>query len=330
VAGREGTFFRGFLTACEVISYVSAFFYLVLRFEFYGNPNSLAAVMGVVIIPVLLWGVLIAEDRNVRHRRSFALCLASYLLFLSVGRAGILATMVAATILCIVLRRQALFLKGAFVLVFLLTVVAVVQPTQFDALISSFTADVIYKGKPVAEGVLGSRRSPWKETADVIRESPWFGSGFGTDEVLGPEGWDSEFRTIEGANREHGNSYLALVQYVGLAGLVPFAVLLALLLGLIVRVCRNIRRTADPRNYALPVVLICIAGLVHAVFEDWLFAVGYYLSVFFWIFVFLLYDLQPRFEEDSFVRANRASHPLLSARTVSLATHRLTGNFTNR
>jgi O-antigen ligase len=317
LAGRESVFFRGLLIACEIVSYLSGFLYLVLRFEIFGNPNSLGAVMGVVIIPVLLWGVLITEDRNVRQRRAVALCLASYLLFFSLCRAGILASAVAATILCLVLRRQQLFLKGAFILVFLLTALAVVQPAYFGSLISKFTEDVIYKGKPAELGVFGSRRSPWTETADVIRESPWFGSGFGTDMMAAPTAWDSNFRTIEDANREHGNSYLALVQYVGLVGLIPFATLLCLVLGLIVRTCRWIRRSADPRNYALPLVLVCIAGLVHAVFEDWLFAVGYYLTVFFWTFVFLLYDLQPRPEEAA-VYVSGGSHASLAARRVPL------------
>ncbi len=326
VAGRESAFFRGLLTAFEVVSYLSGFLYLVVRFEVFGNPNSLGAIMGVVIIPVLLWGVLITEDRNIRQRRTIALCLATYLLFFSVCRAGILASAVAATILCIVLRRQQLFLKGAFIVVFLLTAVAVVRPTYFNSLVSSFTADVIYKGKPAELGVFGSRRSPWSDTADVIRESPWFGSGFGTDMVDAPSAWDSNFRTVEEGNREHGNSYLALVQYVGLAGVIPFSVLLMLVLGLIVRTCRWIRRSADPRNYALPLVLVCIAGLVHAVFEDWLFAVGYYLTVFFWTVVFLLYDLQPQPAEEPVMYVSGGSRASLAAPPVPLTANSLNTN----
>lgn len=329
LAGREPAFFRGLLTGCEVVSYLSGVLYLLLGFEVFGDRNSLGEIMGVVIIPILLWGVLVTEDRNVRQRRAVALCLASYLLFFSVCRAGILASAVAATILCIVLRRQQLFLKGAFILVFALTSVAVVQPAYFSSLIANFTEDVIYKGKPEELGVFGSRKSPWKETADVIRESPWFGSGFGTDMIDAPTAWDSNFRTVEEGNREHGNSYLALVQYVGLAGVIPFAVLLSLVLGLIVRTCRWIRRSADPRNYALPLVLVCIAGLVHAVFEDWLFAVGYYLTVFFWTLVFLLYDLQSQPAEEPVVYLSGGHRASLAARPVPLAANQLTANQLN-
>jgi uncharacterized RDD family membrane protein YckC len=61
---------------------------------------------------------------------------------------------------------------------------------------------------------------------------------------------------------------------------------------MIFRVCAWTWKTADPRHYAVPLAFICLAGLVHAFFEDWLFAVGYYLSIFFWSSVFILSDLQ--------------------------------------
>ena len=53
------------------------------------------------------------------------------------------------------------------------------------------------------------------------------------------------------------------------------------------------RRTADPRHYSIPLAMVVLAGLVHAGFEDWLFAVGYYLCVYFWFFAFVLADLVP-------------------------------------
>ncbi len=39
--------------------------------------------------------------------------------------------------------------------------------------------------------------------------------------------------------------------------------------------------------------MVVLAGLVHANFEDWLFAVGAYPCVFFWVCAFVLVDLQP-------------------------------------
>jgi hypothetical protein len=51
------------------------------------------------------------------------------------------------------------------------------------------------------------------------------------------------------------------------------------------------RRTGSPSHYAVPFALIIVAGLIHAGFEDWLFAAGSYLCVFFWVSAFLLIDL---------------------------------------
>ena len=39
--------------------------------------------------------------------------------------------------------------------------------------------------------------------------------------------------------------------------------------------------------------MVLAAGLIHAGFEDWLFAVGYYLSVFFWVLAFAFLDMLP-------------------------------------
>ena len=39
--------------------------------------------------------------------------------------------------------------------------------------------------------------------------------------------------------------------------------------------------------------MVLAAGLVHAGFEDWLFAVGYYLCVFFWVLAFAFVDMLP-------------------------------------
>jgi O-antigen ligase len=293
LTGREPRFFRGLLMACEGISYFSALFYIILRYEIFGNPNSLGAIMGVVVVPILLWGVLISEQPTLRQRRTIALCLASYLLVSSLSRAALLGCALAVVVMCISLHRQKVLIKAAFLFVLLVATIAVAQPARFDTMVSAFWEDVIYKGKP-QEGLLGSRASPWQETMDVIKESPWFGSGFGTDEIRGlhPKG-ASIFRTPGGSVREHGNSYLALLEYVGLLGIVPFAILVFLSLRLVFRVSLWTWKTADPRHFAVPLAFVCLAGLVHAFFEDWLFAVGYYLSIFFWSAVFILNDLEP-------------------------------------
>ena len=280
------------MTACEAFSFVCGLSYIVLRFALFGNPNSLGAIMGVAVVPILSWGFLIADNRQIRHRRTLALFIALYLLASSVSRAGLFAAVVTLTVMCLALRRGNLLLKGTLVLAFLVAAVGALQPRSFDSLVSLFTEQLVYKGK-MEQGLLGSRKSPWQETMSVIRESPWFGSGFGTDRISSEVVPDSAFRTVEGAGREHGSSYMALLQYVGLLGAVPFAILLLFVVSQIIRTCSWMRASGDPHNYAIPLAMVCLAGLLHAAFEDWLFAMGYYLNLFFWTLTFLLSDFLP-------------------------------------
>ncbi len=294
LVSREARFFRGLLLGCEIVSYVSAFCYIVLHFSLLGNPNSLGAVMGVAIVPVLVWGILVTEDRRVSRRRLFALCLAAYLLVSSASRAGLLASAASVTVMCVSLRRGMLLLRGALALLFLIAAVGVLQPSNFNSLLTSATDKFIYKGK-IEQGVLGSRKDPWQETVDVIKQNPWFGSGFGTDLMKPAKVHDSLTETNTGSNREHGSAYLSLLQYMGLLGIVPFVILLMMILLQIRRVCLWMWQTANPQHYAIPLATVCFAGLIHASFEDWMFSTGYHLSVLFWTFAFLLNDLRPRY-----------------------------------
>jgi len=60
--------------------------------------------------------------------------------------------------------------------------------------------------------------------------------------------------------------------------------------------------------------MVVTAGLIHAAFEDWLFAVGYYICVFFWTFAFALDDLIPA--EARAVATRRSSIRMVSTMGV--------------
>jgi len=170
---------------------------------------------------------------------------------------------------------------------------------------------VLYKGHK-EEGVMGSRKAPWEKTKASIKEHPWFGTGYGT----APSGEDPGFgfgvvsSSAETA-REHGSSYMAIAEWVGLLGLLPFVAILGVTAWNVWKVCAWMRRTADPRHYSIPVAMVVLSGLVHANFEDWLFAVGSYACVYFWVFAFVLADLVPAaVEAPSASAVSRASRPL--------------------
>ncbi|HZW93798.1 MAG TPA: O-antigen ligase family protein [Candidatus Eremiobacteraceae bacterium] len=295
IAGREKKFVTSLVLASEVLVYLSAVCYIALHFSVFGNPNALGAVVGVVAVPILLWAAATAETRGLRQRRFFALLLCGGLLYISNSRASILGAATVILLFAIAMRQQRRLLQCAFVCVFLVTVMAVVDPSHLNELASSVTGKVLYKERGTVHGVFASRVSPWSETLSVVKRHPWFGSGFGTSDLgdLRPDSASSSVYTKEGTNREHGNSYLALAEYSGILGAVPFLVLLLMLLRTLAHVYRWMRKTGSPFHYCIPFALVASAGLVHAFFEDWLFAVGSYLCVFFWVAAFVLIDLVP-------------------------------------
>ena len=292
VTGREASFFSILLLGCELLVYISAIAYFIFHSEIFGNPNSLGAVMGVVAAPILLWGILINERSTTRCRRTFAFALALLLLFSSYARAGIVAAVVSCVLMCVALRQYGLLLKGLGVALLLAAFVATVVPLHEQSPESLATV-FLYKGHR-EDGILASRRPIWDETVSIIQEHPWLGSGFGTSptstEVVQQPG---KFESLRDATREHGNSYLAITEWVGLTGDVPFFALLILTAVNVGRALAQIRRTGNVFSPTIPLAGVLAAGLVHAAFEDWLFAVGYYLCVFFWSLAFIMVDVLP-------------------------------------
>ena len=325
IVGREERFMRGLLVASEVVVFACALG-AIIGVSLMGNPNSLGAVMAVALAPLLLWGFVVAQTPAERYRRGAVLLVCGLLLYSSLSRASLLAAAVSAVVFCLCLRRQRLLLRGAFLCVFFLSIAAVARPEQFSDFVSATTENVVYKGKR-EQGLLGSRKNPWEEGIALVKEHPWFGTGFGTSdvgEVTGGTSFDvmEGIYTGAGALREHGNSYLAIMEYMGLFGVVPFVFLLFLVVRMIVQMCLWMRRTANVYHPGIPMAMVLMAGLVHAFFEDWLFAVGYHLCVFFWIMAFLLKDLLPSPDEVNVSYPSPAYAPILRPAPGSLVANR--------
>ena len=311
VSGREPQFAQGILLGCEINVWWCALDY-PLGWSFWSNPNSLGAVVGVVFTPFLLWGLLIAETRNEKYRKVIGLLICLALLFVSMSRASILTAVATSVFLCFCLRRMRVLVHGAFMITLLLAVSAVIAPSKFEQLSKSLSSDVIYKGKK-EQGVFGSRETPWQETVASLKLHPWFGTGFGTSDI-GRKGQVAKISVLEGVytnegtNREHGNSYLALAEYLGILGGIPFVILILLVIRMIAHMARWMRRTSVAHHCAVPFSMILLGGLIHAFFEDWLLAVGYYLCFFFWVCAFVLDDMMPERTPFRFAAASPA-HP---------------------
>jgi len=313
VVGREAKFVAGLLLGCEALTYISALCYFVFHYELYGNPNSLGVVMGVGAAPLLLWGVIVSDGTRSYKRRLFALVLCLLLLLHSYARAAIGATCVSSFLLCFGLRRYRLLMRGVALGLLAAIFTAFVSPLpdiQSKGWLDKLTSTYLFKGDR-ERGIFNSRETPWAKTSAAIQEHPWFGTGFGTS-VTSVEArpQDISFRSVKGATREHGNSYLAIMEWTGLLGVAPFYVLV-LLVGLnVVRVVRWMRRTSNPFSPAVPITAVLAGGMLHAIFEDWMFAVGYYMCLFFWTFAFVLVDVLPQ-EETVAVHSTGISKPQL-------------------
>lgn len=290
VIGRENRFFPGLLTGCEVLVVILAAFHFA-GMQVLGNPNSLGAVMGVVAAPILLWGTLLTQGSFAHKRRLFVYGLCMYLAFASHARAGILAAVVSCGLLCVALRRYALLWQGIGIIAIVAATTAIVRPEVFSSRVSDFTSTVVFKGKDPTLGVLASRDSPWQDTIDTIREHFWFGTGFGTSDVgIDATAEVGTFASGSAIAVEHGSSYLAITSWVGMAGVLPFLLLLGILIKKISQTVQWMSRTGDPGHGVVPLAMVMVAGIVHAGFEDWLFAPGYYLCVFYWTMAFIFVD----------------------------------------
>jgi O-antigen ligase len=308
VMGRESKFFSKMLTGCEVLVYVTAIAYFGFQYGIYGNPNSLGAIMGVVVAPIMLWGILVSEQPAVLWRRSFAFTLTLLLLFSSYARAGIAAAVVSCVLLCLALRRYGLLIRGLSIALVLAAIVAAIVPLH-ERPSDSLTSTFVYKGRR-DEGILASRRSVWDDAVSAIEEHPWFGSGFGTSKTsIEVVQQSRSFESLPQATREHGNSYLAITEWVGFIGDIPFLAMVILIVANLVRALAQMRRTGDTFSPLIPLTGVLAAGLVHAAFEDWLFAVGYYICIFFWTLAFIMVDAVPAAAPAPVPSAVKPAHP---------------------
>ena len=293
IDGREAKFIAGLLVGCEALVYFTALQYFILHKPFFGNPNSLGAVTGMVTTPVLLWGALVSEGTRGYPRRAVAVLVSLLLLVSSYSRAGIGAGLISCILLCVAMKRYRLLAKGSVVALAaaLLIAATVPLPDNHNVRTESLVDIFLYKGK-TESGVFGSRKSRWDRTSEIIQDRPWFGSGFGTSVTgvdSGPE--DYAVQSTSGTIREHGNSYLAILEWVGLLGIVPFLMLMVLIAVNVVRAIARMFRSADPMSPLVPITIVLLAGFFNVGFEDWLFAPGYYLCVFFWALAFIQADL---------------------------------------
>jgi O-antigen ligase len=291
--GREERFLRGLIWGGEIAVYATAICYFGLGESIWGNPNSLGAALSIGVFPILLWGWFTSDGVTAKFRRLAALLLCTYLIIFSMARAGIFSMAVVTLVFCLCLRQYRLLTKIMALVLVLIALTGVFAPQTLSKSLEATTDSVLYKGHK-EQGLFGSRFSPWEKSIASIKQHPWFGTGYGTSPTGEDPGLNfGKFASSSETVREHGSSYMTIAEWVGLLGVTPFLALLGITAGNVWRVCGWMRRTSNFRHYSIPVAMVVLAGLTHANFEDWLFAVGAYPCVYFWVFAFLLADFQP-------------------------------------
>ncbi len=278
-------FVRKLMLLVEVLVYFTAVCYLA-SFQVWGNPNSLGLIMGCICWPVLLWRLILPANRHQSPRRLIPVFVCGALLLVSLSRASMLAASVTSVFLLVGARRYRTLLIGVSLFATILLNMFLLAPHRFEAA----SETLMYKHGEHGERaqLMESRQKPWERSLATFQEHPWLGLGFGaadnsTDRSL-------TYETQGSLTRERGSSYLTILETTGVIGALPCAFLMLCLIREIWRVFARLRRTGTVNQTAVVVAAILLGGLVSASFEDWMFAVGYYMSVIFWILAFSLRD----------------------------------------
>jgi O-antigen ligase len=266
----------------EVLVYFTAICYS-LSFEVWGNPNSLGLIMGCICWPVLLWRLILPATPHGSPRRFLALFVCGALLVLSLSRASVIAALVTSMFLLLGARRYRILLLGVSLFTLILLGMFLVTPDRFQN-----ASDTLLYKKGDRGNVLDSRQKPWERSLRNFREHPWLGLGFGVADNSAE--WRFGYATQGQLTRERGSSYLTMLESTGVLGALPFALLILALIREIWRVFSWLRRTGKVNQPAVLAAAIILGGLVNAAFEDWMLAVGYYMTVIFWVLALSLRD----------------------------------------
>jgi len=180
-------------------------------------------------------------------------------------------------------RRYRTLLMGVSLFAAILLNMFLLAPDRFQSASDTF----LYK-KGEHGNFMDSRQKPWERSLRTFREHPWLGLGFGVADNSGD--WHATYVTQGRLTRERGSSYLTILETTGAVGTLFFVLLFLAVIREIWRVFAWLRRTGKVNQAAVVAASILLGGLVNAFFEDWLLAVGYYMSVIFWVLALSLRD----------------------------------------
>jgi hypothetical protein len=243
----------------------------------FANPNSLGAFIP-FLAPVMLLKLLRSLDKRPLIRVANVVLPIAYFIFLlrSRSRAGLAATFLASGSWLYFSYRKAfgLFVGGTLL-------AAVIAALYLPGYVESLNRAYVFK-----EGsyVLQTREKTLGATWDAAKENPLTGVGFGASKGYS-EDWEFAYESWA-AGREKGNSYLGLVEEVGLIGsgflLFPLAwVLLAATRRLMF--LRKLHQLPEEFWVVLTLSACLVGGLTDAFMEAWLTVAGSFSAVLLWL-----------------------------------------------
>ncbi len=264
--------------------------------SYFGNPNSVGALIGIFIIPVFASKVLMAKDSGKKSIALLCFVFAIFFLFWSFSRAGILAGLISGIVLVLFLLPRRIFVFYLLLFILFLGFERQIKHQYFEYFYSQW----VQKGRATETDIFSSRRTIWENAFDVAKERLWSGYGFGANEDISQSA-EIGYHSFE-LRRRTENSYLTVFEQLGIPGLI-------VLLLIMISLCNPIpilflKKIVSRDRYIIIVMLysIIIGGFVNAIFEDWLFSVGSFICVLFWIiagmFSWITSDLKNREKND--------------------------------
>jgi hypothetical protein len=243
----------------------------------FGNPNSFGAFIPLVA-PVLLLKLLRAFDKGALIRVANVLLTIAYFIFLvmSRSRAGLSATFLACGWWLYFAHRRAfgVFLGGTLL-------AALITSLYLPEYVQNLGQVYVYKGSSY---VLKSRAALLSASWQAAKERPLTGGGFGVSKGYS-EHWEFAYESGT-AGREKANSYLALVEEVGLIG--AGFVLLPLGWALVAATrrlmdFRRLHQMGEEFWVILTLSACLVGGVADAFAEAWLTSVGFFSTILFWL-----------------------------------------------
>lgn len=241
------------------------------------NPNGLAAIYGIFLVPILWFEISKPHKGLARLGLLLTFLLAVVQLLAAQSRAGTSAGIV--SLLVVILGNKKWPSRTVILVMITLATLVIFAANPEDNLVLR----LILRNEV---DFTGSGRFPvWVATWNRFLDRPLLGSGLGvanTEVDVGGLAFSTGKYSIE-----KGSSYLGALEELGLVGI---AIMTVTLLAPILKTCWRGWNAVDQPTQKPNLVLIAIvaASLVNATFEAWLLSVGSFEGFSFWLFGSLL------------------------------------------